>query len=217
MISESWSRWRSRLIPDHVVGEILSKSWIDNAIPFLILLLSIAFFSPQIPDFFASYSLQDNSRQLGELLLVVMGETIVILAGGIDLSVGATFAIATFASLGMFNAMGWPVFAVMAGSAVIGALIGLVNGMLIGYLRLRAFLTSLVTLIIVRAVFDTLSLKYQVVVSTPTQQSTIWDFIGNGSWGGLPFSLVVAAFVCFAGHVTLTRLRLGWHIPPLRL
>lgn len=212
MISESWSRWRSRLIPDHVVGEILSKSWIDNAIPFLILLLSIAFFSPQIPDFFASYSLQDNSRQLGELLLVVMGETIVILAGGIDLSVGATFAIATFASLGMFNAMGWPVFAVMAGSAVIGALIGLVNGMLIGYLRLRAFLTSLVTLIIVRAVFDTLSLKYQVVVSTPTQQSTIWDFIGNGSWGGLPFSLVVAAFVCFAGHVTLTRLRLGWHI-----
>jgi ribose transport system permease protein len=212
MISESLSRWRSRLIPGHIVGEILSKSWIDNAIPFLLLLLSVAVFSPQIPDFFAAYSLQDNSRQLGELLLVVLGETIVILAGGIDLSVGATFAISTFASLGMFNALGWPVLAVALGSVAIGALIGLVNGLLIGYLRLRAFLTSLVTLIIVRAVFDTLSLKYQIAVSMPTQKSQLWDFIGNGSSLGLPFSLIVAAILGCLGHVTLSRLRLGWHI-----
>jgi ribose transport system permease protein len=211
-MSESWMRWRSRLVPDHVVGEILSKSWIDNAIPFLLLLISIAVFSPQIPDFFAAYSLQDNSRLLGELLLVVLGETIVILAGGIDLSVGATFAMATFASLGMFNAMNWPVAAVVAGSAVIGALIGLVNGLLIGYLRLRAFLTTLVTLIIVRAIFDTLSLKFQVMVSTPTQQSPVWDFLGNGSVGKLPFALIVAACACLLGHITLTRLRLGWHV-----
>jgi len=212
MTSESFSRWRARLLPGHIVGEILSKSWIDNAIPFLLLLLSIAFFAPRIPDFFASYSLQDNSRQLGELLLIVLGETIVVLAGGIDLSVGATFAMATFASLGMFNALGWTVPAVVLGAAAIGGAIGLVNGLLIGYLRLRAFLTSLVTLIIVRAIFDALSLKYQIAVSMPNQKSAVWDFLGNGSWFGVPFSLVLAAAVGLLCHITLTRLRLGWHI-----
>ena len=29
--SETYARWRYRLIPDHVVGEVLAKSWIDNA------------------------------------------------------------------------------------------------------------------------------------------------------------------------------------------
>ena len=39
-MSETYVRWRYRLIPDHVVGEILSKDWIDNAIPVLMLVLS---------------------------------------------------------------------------------------------------------------------------------------------------------------------------------
>ena len=212
MISEALSRWRSRLLPGHILGEILSKSWIDNAIPFLILLICVAVLSPQIPDFFAPYSLQDNSRQLGEMLLVVLGETVVILGGGIDLSVGAVFAISTFGALGMFNALGWPTGFAALGTVALGAMIGLINGLLIGYLRLRAFLTSLVTLIVVRAAFDTLSLEYQIAVSTPTQKSAAWDFIGNGSIFGIPVSLCVAALIGIAGHVTLTRLRLGWHI-----
>jgi ribose transport system permease protein len=210
--SETYSRWRYRLIPDHVVGELLAKNWIDNAIPFLMLVLSVAFFSALIPDFFAAYSLADNARQVGELLLVVLGMTIVMLAGGIDLSVGAIFAVATFCSLGMFNALGWPVPLVTVCALAIGAFVGAVNGLLIGYLRLRAFLTTLVTLIIVRAVFDTLVLGYQVVVSRPTQRSALWDFYGDGSVFGVPFSFVVAAVVAVAAHITLTRLRVGWHI-----
>ena len=35
--SEVYAKWRYRLIPDHVLGEILSKNWIDNAIPVAIL------------------------------------------------------------------------------------------------------------------------------------------------------------------------------------
>ena len=47
-----------------------------------------------------------------------------------------------------------------------GGLVGLFNGILIGFLRLRAFLTTLVTLIIVRAVVDMLLLKYRGAMST---------------------------------------------------
>jgi ribose transport system permease protein len=209
---EVYARWRYRLIPDHVLGEILSKNWIDNAIPVFILVVAVSFFATIIPDFFSIGSLTDNSRQLGELILVVLGMTIVMLAGGIDLSVGSNFALATFLSLGMFNALGWPVPAVIVCAILIGAVVGLVNGVLVGYLRLRAFLTTLVTLIIVKAIVDTLILKYQVRVSMPTQSSDVWDFMGDGSLYGFPLSFIIAAIVALAAHVFLTRLRLGWHI-----
>ena len=115
-VSEVYARWRYRLIPDHVLGEILSKNWIDNAIPAFILLISLAVFATLIPDFFSVYGLTDNGRQLGELMFVVLGMTLVMLAGGIDLSVGSNFALTTFLSLGMFNALGWPVPLVVGAS-----------------------------------------------------------------------------------------------------
>jgi ribose transport system permease protein len=210
--SEVYAKWRYRLIPDHVLGEILSKSWIDNAIPVAILIAAVLLFSAIVPDFFTVGGLSDNARQLGELMLVVLGMTIVMLAGGIDLSVGSNFALATFLSLGMFNALGWPTPVVVVLGVATGALIGLVNGLLVGYLKLRAFLTTLVTLIIVRAIVDTLILKYQVVVSNPSQSSPVWDFMGDGSIGPLPCSFLVALVVAVAAHICLTRLKFGWHI-----
>jgi ribose transport system permease protein len=207
--SEAYAKWRYRLIPDHVVGEILSKNWIDNAIPVAILIATVLFFSSVAPSFLTVGGLSDNARQLGELMLVVLGMTIVMLAGGIDLSVGSNFALTTFLSLGMFNALGWPVPVVILLGLTTGALVGLANGLLVGYMRLRAFLTTLVTLIIVRAIVDTLILKYQVIISTPTQDSAAWDFMGDGSLWNFPCSFLVASVVAVAAHVFLTRLRLG--------
>ena len=210
--SDFYARWRYRLFPDHIVGEILSKNWIDNAIPFLMLILSVVFFSFFIDNLLAPYSLVDNGRQVGELLLVVIGMTIVMLAGGIDLSVGSTFALATFCSLAMFNALMLPVPVIIIATLAIGAAIGALNGFLIGFLRLRAFLTTLVTLIMVRATFDTLVLKYQVVVTRPTGTSENWYFMGEGNVFGIPFSFFVAAIVGIFAHVMLTRLGIGWRI-----
>ena len=207
-----YAKWRYRLIPDHVLGEILSKNWIDNAIPVAILVIAVLFFSSIVPDFLTVSGLSDNARQLGELMFVVLGMTIVMLAGGIDLSVGSNFALTTFLSLGMFNALGWPVPVVVVLGIATGAMVGLVNGLLVGYLRLRAFLTTLVTLIIVRAIVDTLILKYQVAISNPTQSSAVWDFMGDGSVWVFPCSFIVAVIVAIVAHIFLTRLRLGWHI-----
>ena len=210
--SDIYSRWRYRLFPDHIIGEILAKNWIDNAIPFLMLILSVIFFSFFIDNLLAPYSLADNGRQVGELLFVVIGMTIVMLAGGIDLSVGSTFALATFCALAMFNALMLPLPVIILATLAIGALIGALNGFLIGYLRLRAFLTTLVTLIMVRATFDTLVLKYQVVVTRPTGTSEAWYFIGEGSILGLPFSFFCAVILGILAHVMLTRLGIGWRI-----
>ena len=204
------ARLRYRYVPDHILGELLSKKWIDNTIPFLVLVCVVAVFGWLIPNFFSAGNLSTTGRQLGEFGLVCIAMMTVIIIGGIDLSVGSNFALGNFLSLALLNLAGWPVG--LAAAAVILACggVGLVNGILIGYLRLRAFLTTLVTLIIVRAVVDMLLLQYAQAMSTSFYQSDIWDFVGLGGVAGVPSSFLVLVVVALIGHIVLTRSGPGW-------
>ncbi len=210
--SQAVARWRYKLVPDHVVGEILSKNWIDNTVPFLALALVLASFGSLIPNFFGAANLGDTARQLGEFAFVVFAMMLVMVAGGIDLSVGSNFALGNFTALVLVSVAGWPPLAVIPCVILVCAGVGLLNGVLIGYLRLRAFLTTLVTLIIVRAVVDMLLLQYAVDISTNIPESATWDFIGIGSLAGVPLSFCVAAVFALAAHIFLSRTRPGWHI-----
>ncbi len=83
------------MIPDHLIGEILTKRWTDNAIPFLALVITVAGFGHRHSGLLQAKALIESTRQLGEFSIVVTGLTIVMLGGGIDLSVGSIFALAT--------------------------------------------------------------------------------------------------------------------------
>jgi ribose transport system permease protein len=209
---EKLTRWRYRLVPDNVVGEILSKNWIDNAIPVLILAFVFALFGALVPGFFKIPSLVIIARQLGEYLFVTFGMCIVLKAGGIDLSVGSIFALCNFLALSLVNSLGLPLVVVIPAVLAGGGLIGLVNGVLVGYLRLRAFLTTLVTLIIGRAVVELLIIKYATAVAASPVPTPTWDYLGDGSIAGMPFSFVIAAIVGVGTHIMLTRMRFGWHV-----
>ncbi|WP_368074465.1 hypothetical protein [Celeribacter baekdonensis] len=57
----------------------------------------------------------------------------------------------------------------------------MLNGLLIGYMRLRAFLTTLVTLILLRAIVELLSLNYGVQASYSDTAVPAWDYLGLAS------------------------------------
>jgi ribose transport system permease protein len=76
--------------------------------------VTIAVFGSAIPGFFKPSSLSDSTRQLGEFSIVVTGMTIVMLGGGIDLSVGSIFALANFAAVGSFLILGQPVWVALS-------------------------------------------------------------------------------------------------------
>lgn len=211
-VSDTIARWRYRAVPDHLLGEILAKRWIDNAIPLLFLVAVVAAFGSVIPDFFGAANVTNLTRQWGEFSLLVLALTIVMVAGGIDLSVGSTFALGNIVALALLNVAGWPMPAVVAATLAAGAAVGLMNGVLVGFLRLRAFLTTLVSLIIVRAVVDMLLLKYSVLIAAAFVDSDAWYFLGEGSVLGAPFSTVVAVTIAIIIHLVLTRARAGWHI-----
>jgi ribose transport system permease protein len=210
--SDTIMRWRYRAVPDHLLGELLTKRWMDNAVPLLILVVVVAIFGSAITDFFGAASLGNLLRQWGEFSLLVLALMTVMVAGGIDLSVGSTFALGNIVALALLNVAEWPVPAVVAATLASGAAVGLVNGVLVGFLRLRAFLTTLVTLIIVRAIVDMLLLKYSVPIAAAFVDSEAWYFFGEGSVLGIPFSVIVAGAVALVIHLVLSRTRAGWHV-----
>ncbi|MBN9269981.1 MAG: ABC transporter permease, partial [Mesorhizobium sp.] len=211
-ISETYAKWRYRLVPDHVVGELLSKNWIDNAIPVFILALLLIVFGTVIDNFFTFGTFSTMLRQMGELTFVVLGMTLVILAGGIDLSVGSVFALANFLTLFLLNYLQVPVMVGILLVLLVGALCGLINGVLVGYLKLRAFLTTLATLIIISAIVEILTFRYARDVVMYTPDSKLWDLLAAGTVLGIPFNFVLVLVVAVAMHIYLTRMRKGWHI-----
>ncbi|PIO96729.1 ABC transporter permease [Pleomorphomonas carboxyditropha] len=211
-LPESLSRLIYNAIPSHLVGEILTKRWADNLVPFLLLAAVIAIFGTAINGFFAPASLLDTTRQLGEFLIVVIGLTIVMLGGGIDLSVGSIYALSVFMSVVGIYLWELPASLALVLAIATGGLCGAFNGVLIGYLRLRAFLTTLVTLIMGRSLYDILIIAWGRELQMSPVLNDRFDYIGTGSLGGLPVSILIAGVFALLAHVLLSRSRLGWHI-----
>ncbi len=215
-VKEGWSatltRWRYTYWPDHVLGEILSKRWMETAIPVIVLALVAFALTQAIPNFLSAGALADTGRQAGEIGFIVFGMGLVMIVGGIDLSVGSMFALTNFCALYFMHVLKWPVAGAVAMTLLFGALLGAVNGVLIGYFRLRAFLTTLITLIVYRALYDLLTAEHATAIAGGLPESKVWDFIGSGDWLGVPAVVYAYAVAAIFGHIFLTRLRPGWHI-----
>ncbi len=203
---EFFTRLRYRIWPDYAVGEILSKRWTETAIPTTLLVLVFAVLANHVQNFLTIGALVSISRQAGEIGLIVMGLGLVMIVGGIDLSVGSTFALTNLMALLAMNVWGWSVVSTALATLGLGALLGAVNGVLVGYLRLRAFLTTLITLIVYRAAYDMLVLRYSTAISANLPDSEAWNWLGSGTILGVP----TVAAICVA-----TALGLSSHAPPL--
>jgi len=211
-MSHALTRLRYQLWPDKVIGELLQKQWMETAVPLFVLALTIAVFSARIDNFVSPSNLADTLRQASELGFMVLGMSLVLIVGGIDLSVGSTFALCNLAVLYCINVLELPIAVAVLMTMALGALLGSVNGLLIGYLRMRAFLTTMVTLIIYRAAHDLLSFKAAVAISSVVPDLPAWDFVGGGTFLSVPTAAWVFAVVGVGSHVFLTRLRPGWRV-----
>ena len=124
--------------------------WIGWAGPFLGLVCVMVLFSVLVPErFMSAYNLKTILTQTVIVALGAIGMTWVIVGGGIDLSVGSTIALSSVVTALAVNYFGSPLAALVAGVAV-GALIGLLNGLLITRLRLVPFIVTLGTMLVAR-------------------------------------------------------------------
>ncbi len=100
-------------------------------------------------NFFLPGNLELIARQTAIVAAAALGMTIVIVSGGIDLSVGSVVALTTVVIAVLLN-QGWPPLAAAIAGTASGAVCGLINGALISGLRVVPFIVTLGTMILVR-------------------------------------------------------------------
>ena len=206
------TRLRASLSPRLLLSELLLKQWFEPVIPFTVMIGLLVWFSLTIPNYAGMQNLLSLMRLYAEFGFVALGMAFCLITGGIDLSVGAIFALCNFAALFFLNVVELPIWIVVLGTVAVGAVIGGINGLLIGYLKARPFLTTLVTLIILRASVNILNEKYATVFATNSVDSDSWDFLGEGFALGVPINAASLIVVLIVGHVFLSRSRYGWHL-----
>lgn len=164
----------------------------------LVMVLSI------LSDRFLSFgNFMNITRQVTINGVVAAGMTMVILSGGIDLSVGSVVALAGAVSAGVLASSGSFVLAIFVALAVGGAA-GAFNGAIISYAKLPPFIVTLATMALARG----MTLVYTggrpvLVMNEP------YEFIGGGYLGPIPFPVVVMAGVYVILFIFLSRHQLG--------
>lgn len=199
-------------LPKHLIGEILTKRWSDSIIPFCVSVFVVAVIGLQIDGYFRLENLNSIARLFSEIGIVTLGMGLVVMVGGIDLSVGSIFALANFAALYLIVALEWPLWAAIPIVLFLGGALGAVNGVLCGLLRIMAFLVTLVTMVIYRSVSDLLVLGYSSKLAMAYSEAPGWLFLGEGDLLGMPSNTMVLVILACLGHVLLTRTRIGAHI-----
>jgi rhamnose transport system permease protein len=122
------------------------KREISAAVAYAALLIIVALAAPS---FFEAGNLRDLVVNNAATMLVAIGMTVVIIAGEIDISVGSQFAVCSIAA-GMLAKTGMPLAVLFLSVLLIGALMGALNGLLIGFFRLPSIIVTLAMFVVWR-------------------------------------------------------------------
>ena len=136
--------------------------------------------------------------------ITAVGETIVIISGGFDLSIGSIAAMAGVGGASVVENTSGGVGAALVTALAIGTFIGLVNGAITGYGRINPFITTLGTLAIVRGVAFVLTNNRQVTVSHQGFQN-----LGKDTVGGIPYSVLILLLTFIFFGFIIPRYRFG--------
>ncbi len=142
--------------------------------------------------------------QSAVVAIIAIGMTMVIITAGIDLSVGSVAALSGVLGAMMVVDYGVPVPVAIVGGVVIGALAGVVNGVLVTQAGMAPFIATLGMLSVARGLGYIVT--DSVAVSGAPPEFTL---LGQGKLGALPIPILALIVVALAGHVILTRTKLG--------
>jgi rhamnose transport system permease protein len=112
-------------------------------------LLLLAIVAGAAPGFYSLANLRDLALSNAPVLIAAIGMTMVILTGQIDISIGSQFAVCSVAA-GLLAKTGMPILLVLLAVALLGGLIGAVNGALVARLNIPSIVTTLAAMVALR-------------------------------------------------------------------
>jgi len=153
------------------------------------------------PIFLTRLNLEAILMALSVEATIAVGMVILLISGGLDLSVGSTLALVGVVT-GLVLVAGVGTIPAIIIGLLVGLGIGLINGILIAKMKINPFITTLGTMITVRGLLLILA-KGRAVLNLP-QSFTV---IGQGRLGGIQYPIFVLLFLVIVGDLLLRNSR----------
>jgi ribose transport system permease protein len=154
--------------------------------------------------FISANNLVNIGVQSAVVAIIAIGMTLVIITAGIDLSVGSVAALSGVLGALLVVEYGIPVPLAIVGGTAIGALAGLVNGILVTRAGMAPFIATLGMLSVARGLVYIVTGSVAVSGAPPE-----FKLLGQGRLGSLPIPILALVIVAVVGHFVLTRTKLG--------
>jgi len=197
------------------LSDSVKRFWakLVNRQEFVVLILFVAIFvflALWTTTFLTNNNLSSLARNVSWIAIAALGQSMVIIIGGIDLSVGATLALAGLVAAWCMQ-LGLPVPLAIVAGLLIGGIVGWINGNLVARIRLPAFVVTLGTMSIVRGVAYGLTQGWSV-----TSLPEGFLFLGQhditvGSWSA-PLSVLLALAIALLVGLLLNQTVVGGYI-----
>jgi len=169
----------------------------------LIFVIEIVFFSLTSEYFFGWGNFKNIFRASTIIGIMALGQTIVIISGGFDLSVGAVSAATGMAAAWMLQ-QGYGFITAVMTAIIIGGIIGVGNGAITGYGRINPLITTLGMMSIVRGLGFIISGGYDIAISNKT-----FLRMGSGQVFNIPYVAIILVFLFVAVGITIPKFSFG--------
>jgi ribose transport system permease protein len=203
MVAETKTDWT-------LTNSSIARNWLNRLAPFLGLVLVIVIFAILIGEPEKYLSLRNLRTVLAQTVIVAIGAigmTIIIVSGGIDLSVGSAIALTGVITALGINA-GWPTSVAVAAGILVGGVVGIVNGLAITRLRVVPFIATLGMLGVARGVAKGLA-GSQTVNVPDTWANDLLLTIPKHTWLLMAPGVWIAIILAITAAVVLRRTVFG--------
>lgn len=185
--------------------------WLKDNMGIIIALFALCFILSINPITRKSFLTMKNVfnvlRQISSNLFLACGMTMVIILGGIDLSVGSIIALSGCIAAGGVARYNMPLFAAILLGILVGLFVGICNGLVISKTTIPAFIVTLATMNIAKG------LAYVYTGGSPVRVVTKeWQFLGAGYIGSVPTPVVLLIIVLIVTGLIMNKTKMGRYI-----
>ncbi|MCL5269838.1 MAG: ABC transporter permease [bacterium] len=167
------------------------------------------------PDFFTGQNLQNNARLVGMYGLISVGVGVVIVTGGIDLSIGSALALLGVLLAMMLNPQGggwrWPWWLAVAAILVLAAALGAIHGLLVTRAGIQPFIVTLCGLLLYRGLARFIAHDASQGLGGHEGFETL-SAVAAGTPGGVPTQFILFVVVAAAMFLVLHRSVFGRYL-----
>lgn len=192
-------------VNNRFVGFIKENLGIIAALAVMCIFLAV--FPATSSSFLTPKNLFNILRQISTNMLLACGMTMVIILGGIDLSVGSIIALSGVLSAGCVARYGLPIPVALLVGVLVGLLIGCINGGIIALTTIPPFIVTLATMNVARGLAKVYTGGSPVRVVTKE-----WQFLGAGYIGPVPVPVIIMIVVVIITAFIMNRTKMGRHI-----